>query len=166
MKKLFCAAALGVALAASAGAQAADKIAVVNLSQVFQQSPQRAAVAKQLEGEFSSRASDLQAQQQKIQGEIQDLQRNASTMKASDRTKKEKQIASERAAFEQKAQAFDKDNQTRQMQERNKLLAKIQTAVQSVAKSDGYDLVLDSQAVLYSSADAKDITADVVKQVK
>ena len=94
------------------------------------------------------------------------MQRNASTMKASDRTKKEKQIASERAAFEQKAQAFDKDNQSRQMQERNKLLAKIQTAVQSVAKSEGYDLVLDSQAVLYSSADAKDITADVVKQVK
>lgn len=166
MKNLFCAAALGVALAASAGAQAADKIAVVNLSQVFQQSPQRAAVAKQLEGEFSGRASDLQAQQQKIQSEIQNLQRNASTMKASERTKKEKQIASERAAFEQKAQAFDKDNQTRQMQERNKLLAKIHAAVQTVAKSGGYDLVLDSQAVLYASADAKDITADVVKQVK
>ncbi|NIF21109.1 OmpH family outer membrane protein [Candidatus Pantoea multigeneris] len=166
MKKLFCAAALGLAFAASAGVQAAEKIAVVNLGQVFQQSPQRATVAQQLENEFKGRASDLQAQQNKIQGEIQDLQRNASTMKASDRTKKEKQIASERAAFEQKAQAFEQDNQKRQGEERTKLLQKIQTAVQSVAKSGGYDLVLDSQAVLYSSADAKDITADVVKQVK
>ena len=52
MKKLLCAAGLGLALAVSAGAQAADKIAVVNVSSIFQQLPQRATVAKQLENEF------------------------------------------------------------------------------------------------------------------
>lgn len=97
---------------------------------------------------------------------MQDLQRNAPTMKASERSKKEKQIDSERNAFQAKADAFEKDNQTRQVQERNKLLEKIQTAVQSVAKSGGYDLVLNSQAVLYSGSDVKDITDEVAKQVK
>ncbi len=55
---------------------------------------------------------------------MQDLQRNAPTMKASERNKKEKQIESERNAFQAKADAFEKDNQTRQVQERNKLLEK------------------------------------------
>ena len=166
MKKLLCAVTLGVALAASAGAQAADKVATVDLSQVFQKSPQRATITKQLESEFQGRAAELRSQHDKIQQEMQDLQRNAPTMKASERNKKEKQIDSERNAFQAKADAFEKDNQTRQVQERNKLLEKIQTAVQSVAKSGGYDLVLNSQAVLYSGSDVKDITDEVVKQVK
>nr|WP_246876480.1 OmpH family outer membrane protein [Pantoea ananatis] len=166
VKKLLCAVTLGVALAASAGAQAADKVATVDLSQVFQKSPQRATITKQLESEFQGRAAELRSQHDKIQQEMQDLQRNAPTMKASERSKKEKQIDSERNAFQAKADAFEKDNQTRQVQERYKLLEKIQTAVQSVAKSGGYDLVLNSQAVLYSGSDVKDITDEVAKQVK
>ncbi len=124
VKKLLCAVTLGVALAASAGAQAADKVATVDLSQVFQKSPQRAAISKQLESEFQGRATELRSQHDKIQQEMQDLQRNAPTMKASERNKKEKQIESERNAFQAKADAFEKDNQTRQVQERNKLLEK------------------------------------------
>ena len=87
MKKLLCAVTLGVALAASAGAQAADKVATVDLSQVFQKSPQRATITKQLESEFQGRAAELRSQHDKIQQEMQDLQRNAPTMKASERSK-------------------------------------------------------------------------------
>ena len=41
MKKLLCAAALGMALTMSAGVQAADKVGVVNIGQVLQQIPNR-----------------------------------------------------------------------------------------------------------------------------
>jgi len=51
------------------------------------------------------------------------------------------------------------------MEERNKLLSRIQDAVKKVADSDGYDVVIDANAVAYAS-NAKDITADVLKQVK
>lgn len=60
MKKWLCAASLGLALAASASVQAADKIAIVNVSSIFQQLPAREAVAKQLENEFKGRATELQ----------------------------------------------------------------------------------------------------------
>ncbi|SEQ21395.1 periplasmic chaperone for outer membrane proteins Skp [Rosenbergiella nectarea] len=164
MKKLLCAAGLGLALAASA-AQAADKIAVVNVSNIFQQLPQRATVAKQLENEFKGRATDLQAQERAIQAQMQNLQRNGSTMKASERSSLEKDIMAKRQSFENKAQAFEQDNRRRQMEERNKILSNIQTAVKKVADDEGYDVVLDTNSVAYA-ANSKDITADVLKQVK
>ena len=165
MKKWLCAAGLGLALAASAGVQAADKIAVVNVSSIFQQLPQRETVAKQLDSEFRGRASELQNMERDLQQKMQKLQRDGSTMKASERSKLEKSVMAQRETFSSKAQAFEQDNRRRQMEERNKLLSRIQDAVKKVASDEGYDVVIDANAVAYA-ANAKDITADVLKQVK
>lgn len=165
LKKWLYAAGLGMALAVSANVQAADKIAIVNVSSIFQQLPQRATVAKQLETEFKSRATELQKQERDLQSKMQKLQRDGSTMKAADRTKMEKDIMAQRDAFSQKAQAFEQDNRRRQGEERNKLLSRIQDAVRTVAKDKGYDLVIDANAVAYADS-SNDITAQVLKQVK
>lgn len=71
LKKWLYAAGLGMALAVSANVQAADKIAIVNVSSIFQQLPQRATVAKQLENEFKSRATELQGQERDLQSKMQ-----------------------------------------------------------------------------------------------
>ncbi|WP_291971729.1 molecular chaperone Skp [Candidatus Symbiopectobacterium sp.] len=165
MKKWLCAAGLGLALAASASVQAADKIAVVNVASIFQQLPQRETVAKQLENEFKGRASELQKMESDLQTKMQKLQRDGSTMKASDRSKSENDLMAQREKFSNKAQAFEQDNRRRQMEERNKILSRIQDAIKSVASKDGYDIVIDAKAVAYVG-NAKDITADVLKQVK
>ncbi|KEY60153.1 molecular chaperone Skp [Serratia sp. DD3] len=165
MKKWLCAAGLGLAMAASAGVQAADKIAVVNVSNIFQQMPAREAVAKQLESEFKNRATELQNMERDLQTKMQKLQRDASTMKAADRSKMEKEVMAQRDQFSQKAQAFEQDNRRRQMEERNKLLTRIQDAVKAVATKQGYDVVIDTNAIAYAGA-SQDITAEVQKQVK
>ncbi|NKI73206.1 molecular chaperone Skp [Dickeya sp. CFBP 2040] len=165
MKKWLYAAGLGLTLAVSAGAQAADKIAIVNVSSIFQQLPQREAVSKQLENEFKGRASELQSMERALQEKMQKLQRDGSTMKASERSKMESDVMAQREQFSSKAQAFDQDNRRRQMEERNKILSRIQDAVKAVASKQGYDVVIDANAVAYAD-NAKDITADVLKQVK
>lgn len=165
MKKWLYTAGLGLALATSTVAQAADKIAVVNVSSIFQQSPQRAVVAKQLENEFKGRATELQSMERDLQTKMQRLQRDGSTMKASERSSLEKSVMAQRETFSTKAQAFEQDNRRRQTEERNKILSRIQDAVKSVATKEGYDVVIDANAVAYAS-NAKDITADVLKQVK
>ena len=114
MKKWLLAAGLGLALATSA--QAADKIAIVNMGSLFQQVAQKTGVSNTLENEFKGRASELQRMETDLQAKMKKLQ----SMKAgSDRTKLEKD-----------------------------------------------DLVVDANAVAYNSSDVKDITADVLKQVK
>ncbi|KMJ45217.1 molecular chaperone Skp [Xenorhabdus khoisanae] len=165
MKKVLCAAGLGMALAFSAGVQAADKIALVNVAEVFQQLPAREAVAKQLDNEFKGRATELQRMESDLQTKLQKLQRDGSTMKASEREKLEKEVVAKRDEFAQKAQSLDNDSRRRQLEERNKILTRIQDAVKVVAGKEGYDLVLDANAAVYS-ASGKDITAEVLKQVK
>ncbi|CUX97262.1 molecular chaperone Skp [Candidatus Hoaglandella endobia] len=165
-KWLYAAGIVGFALVTTAGtAHGSDKIAVVNVSSIFQQSPQRAVVAKQLENEFQGRATELQSMERDLQTKIQRLQREGSTMKASERSALEKAVMAQRKTFSNKAQAFEQDNRCRQTEERNKILSYIQDAVKKIATKEGYAVVIDANAVAYAS-NAKDITAEVMKQVK
>ncbi|PRW43789.1 chaperone protein skp [Enterobacter roggenkampii] len=147
-------------------AQAADKIAIVNMGNLFQQVAQKTGVSATLENEFKGRASELQGMENDLQSKMQRLQRDGSTMKASDRSKLEKDVMAQRQAFSQKAQAFEQDRQRRSNEERGKLVTRIQTAVKAVAADQSIDLVVDANAVAFNSKDVKDITADVLKQVK
>ena len=164
MKKWLLAAGLGLAMATSV--QAADKIAIVNMGNLFQQVAQKTGVSATLENEFKGRASELQGMENDLQSKMQRLQRDGSTMKASDRSKLEKDVMAQRQAFSQKAQAFEQDRQRRSNEERGKLVTRIQTAVKAVAADQSIDLVVDANAVAFNSKDVKDITADVLKQVK
>jgi outer membrane protein len=164
VKKWLVAAGLGLVMAASA--QAADKIAVVNMGNLFQQVAQSSGVSKSLENEFKGRASELQSMENSLQSQMQRLQRDGSTMKASDRSKLEKDVMAKREAFQSKAQAFEQDRARRSNEERGKLVTRIESAVKKVAADEGYDVVLDANTVAYTSSDIKDITADVLKQVK
>ena len=160
MKKWLLAAGLGLAMATSA--QAADKIAIVNMGHLFQQVAQKTGVSNTLENEFKGRASELQRMETDLQAKMKKLQ----SMKASDRSKLEKDVMAQRQTFSQKAQAFEQDRQRRSNEERGKLVTRIQSAVKAVAADQSIDLVVDANAVAFNSSDVKDITADVLKQVK
>jgi len=164
VKKWLLAAGLGLAMAISA--QAADKIAIVNMGNLFQQVAQKTGVSATLENEFKGRASELQGMEKDLQSKMQRLQRDGSTMKASERSKLEKDVMAQRQTFSQKAQAFEQDRQRRSNEERGKLVTRIQSAVKAVAADQNIDLVVDGNAVAFNSSDVKDITADVLKQVK
>lgn len=164
MKKLLYTI-LSLALTVTTGVKAADKIAVANMSSIFQQLPQRAIVAKQLEKEFKNHSTALQNQEMNLQTKMQKLQRDGSTMRASDRSRMEKDIMTQREAFSRKARIFEQVQSHRQMEERNKLLTLIQHAVKKVAESEGYNVVIDTNALAYVS-NVKDITAEILKQVK
>ncbi|AKC59857.1 OmpH family outer membrane protein [Blochmannia endosymbiont of Polyrhachis (Hedomyrma) turneri] len=144
---------------------AMNKIAIVNISDIFQQSAQRAIIAKQLEEEFKDRAIELQSIEQNLQQKIHNLQRDSSTMRVSERNNLEKSIMDQREEFSNKAKSFQQDNQLRQTEERDKILNMIQKIVTNVAKREGYELVIDSSAIAYAN-NIQDITDDILKQVK
>lgn len=171
MKNWLYAVGLGVAVAsASMSVQAASeaKIASMDVGAVFQQASQREGIAKKLESEFKSRATELQGMERDIQSGIARLQKNGASMSAADRTKLEKDLSAKRDTFMRKAQAFEQDNRRRQMEERNKMLNRIQTAATKVAKDKGYDMVVDSNAIIYAKSKtvADDVTSQVQSQVK
>ncbi|MXP56357.1 OmpH family outer membrane protein [Pantoea sp. Mhis] len=165
MKKLLYSISLALIIVISTNIQAAERIAIANIASIFQQLPQRNIIAKQLENEFKGRSTELQLQELDIQNKIQKLQINKSKMKASERNRIERDIIIQREKFSNKAQIFDQDRRYRQIQERNKLLSRIHDAIKKVAKSQGYDIVINAEAIAYVSHE-KDITNDVLKQVK
>lgn len=165
MKRWLYTAVLCLSTPVFASTQTLNKIAIVNISGIFQQSPQRSIAAKQLENEFKDRASKLQSQERDLQIKIQRLQRDSSTMKASERNELERLIISQRENFTKKAQDFEQDSHRRQTEERNKLLSRIQNAIKTVSIKEGYNLVFDTNAIAYIE-NIKDITASVLQQVK
>jgi len=85
-------------------------------------------------------------------------------MSADDRTKSQRKLAELQADFNLKGQALQEDQRRRFNEEQQKVFEKIQTNVESIAKSEGYDMVLNRQAVVYSN-DKNDISAKVIQQV-
>ncbi|VFP78574.1 Chaperone protein Skp [Candidatus Erwinia haradaeae] len=165
MKQFFYIAGLSLSLVISAMAEASDKIGVVNMSSIFQQLPERAAAAQKLENEFKERTAELQGMENELQTKIRHLQRDGLTMKPSERINMEQEVIQKREAFSNKVQIFDQDNRRRQIEERNKILDRIQNAVKKIARIQGYDIVFDQNTVAYS-VQSKDITDDVLKQVQ
>nr|WP_255555801.1 OmpH family outer membrane protein [Sodalis sp. CWE] len=145
--------------------QAADKIAIVDISSIFQQLPQRETVAKKLEDEFKKRATELQSMERDLKIKMQQLQLNGSNMEPDARISLEKSLIAQRDNLSTKAHAFEQDNRRRQTEERDKILNCIQEAVRIVATKKNYDIVINANAIAYAN-NAKDITNDVLKQVK
>lgn len=162
MRKLLCALGLGLALIATT-AQA--KVGVVNIADIFQKMPEREKISRQLENEFKGRLDELQKMEKELQDSMQKFQKDAAKMKPADRTAMEKTINEKRSVFATKAETFEKDNRRRQGEERNKLLAKIQKAVQDVAKKENYTVIVDVSAIAYADGSV-DVTEAVRKQVK
>lgn len=161
MKKWLCAAGLGLAMVASAGVQAADKVAVVDVMSILQKMPERETIAKQLDTEFKARATALQKEEKAAQDKVKKLQTSGASMKAADRSKLEGEIQ----AFQKKANEFTQDSRRREAEEMNKLVAKVQAAVKTVADKEGYSVVIKADAAFYAATD-NNITDKVLAQVK
>lgn len=146
--------------------QAASKVAVVNVQNVLQQLPQRAAIEKKLKDEFAKRATDLQKEDQSLQEKAQKFERDRTVMKASEVERAREDMLKESQALLTKKQALDLDVYRRQTEESNKIRDSIWEASKKVADSKGYDIVVDSNSVIYLANEKDDITADVSKQVK
>ncbi|AXN02045.1 Outer membrane protein H precursor [Candidatus Purcelliella pentastirinorum] len=142
-----------------------DKIAIVNINNVFNNLSKFYGIEKILNKEFNQRAISLQEQELKLQYKINTFQRNKLTMRPNMIKKIEKEINDEHNNFLLKAKNFEKDNKNRQLEERNKILIKIKDIVSEIATIQGYNLIIDSSIVIYSNK-IKNITNEVLKQIK
>ena len=177
--------ALGIALA-SGYAAAEEKIAFINAGYIFQNHPDRQAVADKLDAEFkpvaeklaaSKKAVDdkIAAARKKVEAKVAALEKDAPRLRQADIQKRQEEInklgAAEDAELQKlmqeqdkKVQEFQAQNEKRQAEERGKLLDSIQTATNNLAKAKGYTYVLDANSVVFA-VEGKDITEEVLKSI-
>ena len=165
MKKAVKTTALSLALAlTSSFAMATENIAFIDPTYLFQNHPEREAVAKKLDAEFKAPAEKLQANKKKIDEKIEALQKEAPKLRSADIKKREDEINKLIKEHDEEVQKFQLENDKRQNEERAKLLESIQEATNTVAKQKGYTYVLDAASVVFA-VDGKDITDDVMKLI-
>lgn len=154
-----------VSAAESAGSSAASAqpvVAVVNVQQLFQQSPRIAALNKKLQDQFKPRQDKLVAAQKALQDELDAFKKDAITMNDKQKDKMQKKIASDQSTLSRDANSFQQDLSKEQKRIMSGVLADLNNIISGIAKKNGYTLVLDSQAVVYA-ANSTDITNDVSK---
>lgn len=148
-----------VLLAAPLAAQA-EKIAVVDMQAVFEQLPQRDQVTKTLKTEFGDRVASVQKMQEELRGMLEKQQRDGALMSDTQKTDMVRKMESMKSELQLKGKALDEDMRRRQGEEQNKLLVKVQQAINKIAEKDNYDMVLQRGAVIYVKP-----TADISNKV-
>ena len=163
IKTTAVAVALSTALFAGA-AEAQQKIGVVDMMSIFQQLPQREQISQDLQAEFEDRFEEMRQLEQKVQELRQKQERDAAIMSNQEKTQLNRELEQLISEAQLKQKALQEDTRRRQQEERNELLGQVQQAINAVAQDEGYDLVLESNAVAFMKAD-NDLSDEVVTQM-
>lgn len=169
MKQWIKAASLSLVILSSSmyahAAETAQKVGYVATGQAMAQLAKRYNVSEKLRQEFKDRIDELRGLEGSMKTKVEKMKRDGELMSASDRTKLQRELASLDSDYKLKAKALQEDQRRRSQEEEQKLIMKIRQAIQTVAKTEGYDLVVDAQAVLYANPE-DDLSEKVISAVK
>lgn len=140
------------------------RIGVIDMRTIISSSPQAKAVSEKLKNEFKAREEKIIAADKALKDKSEKLQRNSAVMSEAEKAKLEKDVMAGQRDLQRLQAEFREDAAMRQQEEMKKLIEKINTVVQEVAKKEKYDLIIHSEAAPYSSKQI-DITDKVVKSI-
>ncbi len=157
---------LAATLTAAAGSAAAAelRVGVVNAMRVLEAAPQAETAKKSLETEFAARDRELVATQKQLKTLEDKLVKDGAVMSESERAKVERDIVGKKRDLKRDQDEFREDVNFRRNEEFGKIQRDIVRAIQQVAESQKYDLVL-GDGVIYASKTI-DITDQVIAHLK
>ncbi|AMG30008.1 molecular chaperone [Grimontia hollisae] len=169
MKPTIKAAGLSLAIVTASmyatAAEAAQKIGYVATGPVIAQMAQESNINEKLRKEFKDQIAQVERLKADLEKGVEKLQRNGELMSEKDRTKLQRELQSMDAEFKLKAKNLQEDQRKRSVEEERKLFQKLQKAITDIAQKEGYDMVIERQAVLYASPE-DDLSEKVLKAMK
>lgn len=151
------------AFAAQEMTTSTGNIAVVNVQQVFQQSPKIAELSKKLQSQFKPRQEKLVVSQKNLQDELDKFKKESPTMTQKDKDNMQKKIVDDQSTLAKDASSFQQEFAKEQSKIMKTVLSQLNEIISGIAKRNSYSMVLDSQAVIYTN-DTSDITKQVSKE--
>jgi outer membrane protein len=143
---------------------AETKIAFVNQQVLLEKAPQAEAARNKLQREFAKRDKALVKLQKKIKSNQNKLQKNAAVMSNADLNKLKRKVTLLLRDLERDKEAFREDLTIRQNEELVKLQKVVIKAINKVAKSQKYDLIL-SEGIVFASKRI-DVTGKILSELK
>lgn len=139
---------------------AETKIGFVNTEKLLREAPLSVAAQKKLEREFATRDQELQ----KLAKQARDLQvqldKDGVTMSDSERKTKERDLGNLNRDLQRQGREFREDLNLRRNEELGQIQERARKAIQEIARSEKFDLIVE-QAVFVDSK--SDITDRVMK---
>jgi len=146
-------------------AQAADvKIGFVSIAKILQSAPQAEAASKRLEKEFAPRQKALVEAQKSLRKQEEKLSKDGAVMSDSQRRGLEGDIRNQARELKRTSDEFREDFNLSRNEELGKFQKQVLEVINSVAKEDGFDLVVNDGAALYASPQV-DVTEKVLKRL-
>ncbi len=150
-KKLSSFISVGVLCALVSMPVAAEvKVGVLDMRTIVAQSPQAKTAMENLKKEFKAREEQMASSEKSLKVKMDKLQRDTSIMSAAEKTKLEKDVAAGQRDLQRLQNDFREDATARQQEEMKKLVDKINRAVENIAKTEKYDLIIHSEAAPFS----------------
>lgn len=156
---------LSLALAAPALAQTAGKtakIGVVDFEQVVRRSRTIQSAVKQAESQLRPQQDKVEAKMREMQSLSQSLSDKSSVLKADDLSSEKERLRAMRQEVDELQFEINKRYERIQSEVMEPEVKRIGQAVENIARAEGFDLVLRSEAVLFHS-DAVDLTPMVIQ---
>ena len=151
MIRLPTAIVVGFLLAGVASATQADvKIGFVDPVALIQNAPQSELALKQLEQEFSSRNDDILELQDRIGTLEVDLEKNALILSETKIQNTKREIDALKRRMKRTQQEAQEDYNLRRNEELARIQGLIREVVVTIAKDEGYDLILETGVVYVS----------------
>jgi outer membrane protein len=162
MHKLLIATILALPLSL---AQAADmKIGFVSIAKILNSAPQADAASKRLEREFAPRQKGLVEAQNSLRRLEERLTKDGAVMSDSQRRSLEGDIRNQARELKRTSDEFREDFNMRRNEELSKFQKQVLDIINSVAREDGFDLVVNDGATLYASSRV-DVTDKVLSRL-
>jgi len=136
------------------------KIGFVNTERVFREAAPAVKAQKKLEKEFASRDQELQKMAKQARDLQAYLEKEGVTISDADRRNKERDLANLNRDIQRGQREFREDLNLRRNEELSAVQERANKAIQSIAESEKYDLIL--QEAVYASSRI-DITERVLK---
>ena len=141
----------------------AQKLGHVNSQAIMQELPDYEAARKDLESYKNDLTKELEMYQKLIVEFAQDYEANKALMSEDTRKRKETDLMERQQNYEKKAYEAESNLQQKEQQLLQQIMIKVNTAVQELAKKEGYDYVYEQTTLLY--AGGEDISDKVRKKL-
>ncbi len=163
-KTLIAGAILSSALLTTAVQAADQKSGVVDVQGITRSLPQFAEIAQVVTAEFKDQIQEVNTQSEEYNFLVQKLQRESATMSEAEKKKLEDQIIALQTTLQEQTGPLQQNMQRREQEEQRKLLGLVMQAIEKIAESGKYDVVLNRSTTPFVKPEF-DISQDVLKQV-
>ena len=161
-RQMILAMVLGLALGGSAYAEEM-KIGTVDMQRALQSTDAGKKARAELEKEFNAKKKDLQSEEASIKKMGEEFKKQSLVLSDEARAKKQGEIQERIMKFQQKTAESQGEIQTKERELTEPLLTKLRAVITEMAKSKGYNVILEKSenTVLYSQ-EKDDLTNEVI----